>query len=103
MIDFSNWDDIPGDWARSEIQEWHENVTMLLEEDPDRLEGELEELYRSVETHFDAHNELAQEGDYAEAFYELEAAFDDKVSYDMVLKGVNKESIGKNYEFDYDE
>jgi len=102
MVDYSNWDDIPGDWARSEIQDMYDDVTMLLTEDPDRLDGELAELYRSAERHFDAHNELARDEEYADAFYELEAAHDDRVSFDMILKGLNKEAIGEGYEFDYE-
>lgn len=103
MVDFSNWDDLPGDWGRSEIQEMYDDVTMLLNEDPDGLDAELEGLYRSVETHFDAHNELAQQEEWADAFYELEAAYDDRTSFETVLKGVNKDSIGESYEFIYDE
>jgi len=95
VVDYHNWDDIDGDWDRADVEDWYNEVTMLLNEDPDTLSGELEELYRSVEAHFDAHNDLASDGEYADAFYELESAFDDKISYDMVLKGINKEPLGE--------
>jgi len=90
--DRDDWrvDELPGSYSSEDIQQWTENVETVLEYGVPG-DKELEELYDKVQNHYMTHVELAREGSYAEAFYELEAAADTVQTWDVVDGALEKD------------
>lgn len=91
--DGDDWrvDELPGSYTAEDIRQWTENVETVLEYGVPGDDKELQELYDKVQNHYLTHTELARSGEYAEAFYELEAAADTVESWDVVDGALEKD------------
>jgi len=93
MVSDDDWsvDDMPGSYSPDDVRDWTENVETVLEYGVTGDDSELEEVYDRIKTHYMAHDELARDGEYAEAFYELEAAADLVDTWDIVDASLEKD------------
>jgi len=93
VVNDDDWsvDDMPGSYSPGDVKDWTENVETVLEYGVPGGDKELEELYDKVQNHYMTHVELAREGSYAEAFYELEAAADTVENWNVVDGALEKD------------
>lgn len=93
MVSDDDWsiDDLPGSYSAEDIRTWTENVEAVLEYGVPGGDKELEQVYDKVQNHYTTHLELARDDEYAEAFYELEAAADTVETWDVVDGALEKD------------
>jgi len=79
------------DYDRSEVQEWIDEVETALdmEEEFWSEDRELAEMYETIETHYEAAQDLLDEGREADAYYEIESAYK-VLESDEVVSHLNK-------------
>jgi len=79
------------DYDQGEVQEWIDEVeaALDLEEEFWQEDRELADMYEDLERHYEAAQEFLDNGEEANAYYEIERAYD-LLESDFVVKQLNK-------------